>query len=228
LTSAKLANPKGRMTLGIVLIVIGLVLTLHHAGILSIQGLGRWWPLLLIGIGIVKVRQPIEEGQRAAGTALLFVGCLLQIVSVLSFGKGWPLVFVALGGLLLWQTVERPPKPAAVSSQSPHVSDMALIGYVKRSLNVPDFRGGHITAVMGGVELDMRNATIRKGPAYLDVVAFWGGIELKVPAGWAVDAAVIPLMGGFENKTQSIAEAGGSQRLVLRGYAIMGGISIGN
>jgi len=74
----------------------------------------------------------------------------------------------------------------------------------------------------------MRNATIRKGPAYLDVVAFWGGIELKVPAGWAVDAAVIPLMGGFENKTQSIAEAGGSQRLVLRGYAIMGGVSIGN
>jgi len=206
LTSSKVANPKGRMTLGIVLIVIGLVLTLHHAGILSIQGLGRWWPLLLIGIGVVKVRQPIEEGQRAAGTALLFVGCLLQIVSVLSFSKGWPLVFVALGGLLLWQTVERPPRPATAPSQSPHVSDMALIGYVKRSLHAADFHGGHITAVMGGVELDMRNATIRRGPAYLDVVAFWGGIELKVPAGWTVDAAVIPLMGGFENKTQSITE----------------------
>jgi hypothetical protein len=63
--------------------------------------------------------------------------------------------------------------------------------------------------------------------AVLDVVAFWGGIEIKVPREWTVDAHVIPLMGAFENKLDSLAVAGGP-RLVLRGHAIMGAVAIGS
>ena len=77
-------------------------------------------------------------------------------------------------------------------------------GIVKRSHRPVDFRGGSVTAVMGGVELDLRKANLTS-TAYLDVVAFWGGIEIKVPAGWTVDARVVPLMGAFENKVDSPA-----------------------
>jgi hypothetical protein len=61
----------------------------------------------------------------------------------------------------------------------------------------------------------------------MDVVALWGGIEIKVPAGWTVDARVIPMMGAFENKVDSLAPAGGP-RLVVRGHAIMGAVVIGS
>jgi hypothetical protein len=76
------------------------------------------------------------------------------------------------------------------------------------------------------VELDLRKANLT-GTAYLDVVAFWGGIEIKVPAGWTVDGRVVTLMGAFENKVDSPPVSGGPH-LVLRGHAIMGAVIVGH
>jgi hypothetical protein len=68
------ATARNRTSLGLVLIIVGLILALDSAGVLRTEGLGRWWPLVLIGVGVVKVRQPREDGQRAAGVAFLMLG----------------------------------------------------------------------------------------------------------------------------------------------------------
>jgi hypothetical protein len=217
---------RNRTTLGLVLIIVGLVLTLDSAGILRTDGLGRWWPLLLIGVGTVKVRQPREDGQRAAGVAFLMLGGLFLFTSVLSVRSAWPLLMVAFGAFLLWQGTEGPAAEAIKVSDSPYLSEMVLIGFVKRGHRPLDFRGGTVTAVIGGVELDLRKANMTS-TAYLDVVAFWGGIEIKVPPGWTVDARVVALMGAFENKVDSPATPG-APRLVVRGHAIMGAVVIGH
>ncbi len=218
---------RNRTNLGLVLIAVGLVLTLETTGVLRTAGLGRWWPLLLIGIGIVKVRQPREDGQRAAGTAFLMVGGLFLLTTILAFAHSWPLLLMGFGMFLLWQGVEGPRGESVAVAESPYVSDMALIGVVRRSHRCADFRGGSVTTVMGGVELDLRKAGLIGGTAYLDVVAFWGGIEIKVPAEWTVDARVVPVMGAFENKVDSLAAAG-APRLMVRGHAIMGAVVIGS
>jgi cell wall-active antibiotic response 4TMS protein YvqF len=217
---------RNRTSLGLVLIIVGLVLTLDSAGVLRTDGLGRWWPLLLVGVGIVKVRQPREDGQRAAGVAFLMMGSLFLFTSILSVRSAWPLLMVAFGAFLLWQSVEGPAAETIKVSDSPYLSEMVLIGYVKRRHPPSDFRGGSVTAVIGGVELDLRKAN-STGTAYLDVVAFWGGIEIKVPSGWTVDARVVALMGAFDNKVDSPAIPGGP-RLVVRGHAIMGAVVIGH
>jgi hypothetical protein len=226
-TASSAKTARNRTSLGLVLIAVGLVLTLDSAGILRTDGLGRWWPLLLIGVGIVKVRQPREDGQRAAGVALLLLGGLFLFTSVLAVRSAWPLLLVAFGVFLFLQGVEGPPKESVAVWDSPYLSDMALIGYLKRSHHSADFRGGSVTAVMGGVELDLRKASLTSGTAYLDVVAFWGGIEIKVPSSWTVDARVVPLMGAFENKVDSLSASGGP-RLVVRGHAVMGAVVIGS
>src|SRR5262249_17792635 len=46
---------RNRTTLGLVLVAIGVVFALGSAGVLRTDGIGRWWPLLLIGVGVVKV-----------------------------------------------------------------------------------------------------------------------------------------------------------------------------
>jgi LiaF transmembrane domain len=221
-------GPKGRLAIGLVFIAVGLVLTFDQAGVLNLDGFGRFWPLLLIGIGIVKVRQPIEDGQRAVGTALLLVGGLFQVLSVLSWGRAWPLVLVAAGGLLLWQAIDRPRPPDSAPSSSPVVSELVLLGGSKRMLRVADFRGGYVTAVLGGIELDLRQCRMNATSATLDVVAFWGGIDLKVPPEWSVDGRVVPLMGGFDQRAPGPAGPGEGPRLIVRGYAVMGGVVIGN
>ena len=221
---------RNRTTLGLVLIIVGLILALDSAGVLRTEGLGRWWPLVLIGVGVVKVRQPREDGQRAAGVAFLMLGSLFLFTSILAVRSAWPLLMVAFGAFLLWQGVEGQAAGQAAEtmkvSDSPYISEMALIGIVKRGHRPLDFRGGSVTAVIGGVELDLRKANLTS-TAYLDVVAFWGGIEIKVPASWTVDARVVALMGAFENKIDSPSTPG-APRLVLRGHAIMGAVVIGH
>jgi predicted membrane protein len=89
----------------------------------------------------------------------------------------------------------------------------------------PNFRGGEITAVMGGCALDLRNSSIQD-EAVVTVFAFWGGVTLKVPPDWTVVLNGTPIMGGFEEKT--IAPPDNSKRLIIRGYAIMGGVEVRN
>jgi hypothetical protein len=219
-------GPKGRLPIGLLLIAVGLVMMLDQAGILRMGGLFRWWPLILIGAGIVKLRQPIEDGQRANGTALVVVGGIFLFFTALTWGKAWPLIFIMVGGFLLWSAFERP-RPAG-AAESPLLSELAIMGAVKRSVRSTDFRGGYITAVMGGVELDLRKSTIATSPAFVDVATVWGAIDLKVPADWIVEGRVVPFMGGFENKTQLIVDRHDAPRLVLRGSAVMGGVTISN
>jgi len=77
---------------------------------------------------------------------------------------------------------------------------------------------------MGGVELDLTDATMTQSPAVIEAFAMWGGIEISVPETWEVTGEVVPFMGGFEIK---VAPVGAPQRrLIVRGTAIMGGIEV--
>jgi hypothetical protein len=98
---------------------------------------------------------------------------------------------------------------------------------VSRGSNAAEFRGADLTAIMGGCEIDLRQASVAPGQeAVVDVFAFWGGIEMRVPEDWTVVSRVTPLMGGIEDQTRPSPTA--SKRLQVRGFAIMGGISIKN
>jgi predicted membrane protein len=89
-----------------------------------------------------------------------------------------------------------------------------------------DFKGGQAMAVMGGCEIDLRRATIAQDEAVLDILAFWGGVGVRVPEEWQVVNRVNAFLGGIENKTQPIR--GAKQRLVLTGTVIMGGAEVKN
>ena len=68
----------------------------------------------------------------------------------------------------------------------------------------------------------------------IDVFAFWGGIDIQVPEDWAVTIRGIPLLGGFEDKTHQspttagVAAGAPRQELIIKGFAIMGGIDVKN
>ena len=60
----------------------------------------------------------------------------------------------------------------------------------------------------------------------VEVFAFWGGIELRIPDHWAVDPQLAVVMGSCEDKTRKPAT--GSDRLVIQGFALMGGLEVRN
>jgi hypothetical protein len=117
---------------------------------------------------------------------------------------------------------EEPP-----TSTNSILSASAILGGAKRRNNSQDFRGGDVTAIMGGCEIDLRTAAITPPhEAVLEVFAMWGGIILKVPTDWTVISSVDPILGGFDDKTLTPRED--SKRLVVRGTVLMGGIEVRN
>ena len=82
-------------------------------------------------------------------------------------------------------------------------------------------------AFLGGCEIDLRDAELAPEGAVIDVFAFWGGVTLRVPQHWLIDLRVLPIMGGAEDKTQQ-KRGQGEACLVVRGFAMMGGVEIGN
>jgi hypothetical protein len=95
----------------------------------------------------------------------------------------------------------------------------------------PEFCGGELEAIMGGIELDLRHASLRLGETYLDVKAVLGGIEIVVPSLWSIE--IIPgvvIMGGISDaRTPPPAAALASpplRHLIIRAECILGGIEI--
>ena len=82
-------------------------------------------------------------------------------------------------------------------------------------------------AIMGGCEIDLRQAAIAADEASIDTFAMWGGIKIKVPQTWNVILQGFPFLGGFDDKTVKPSDPS-AKRLVIRGTAIMGGVEITN
>jgi hypothetical protein len=219
---------------GLMVILVGLLMTLDNLGLVHAENYVRYWPAGLIAIGVVKLWHSHERGGGGFGGFLFtIVGTWLLLehaaVVQLSFWDMWPTLLVFAGAFLVWQGLSGPRVkrvPDSHANSNSMLSAMAVLGAVARGNNSASFRGGELTAIMGGCEIDLRQASI-DGEAVIDVFAWWGGIDLRVPEDWTVVSAVVPVLGGVEDKTRP-PQGATRHRLVLRGFVVMAGVEIKN
>jgi class 3 adenylate cyclase len=81
-------------------------------------------------------------------------------------------------------------------------------------------------AVMGGCDMDLRQAEIDGPEVVITAIAFWGGIDIVVPEGFDVELEGFSFMGGRDIKLRNVPLIPGSPRIRVRGFAIMGGINV--
>jgi hypothetical protein len=129
--------------------------------------------------------------------------------------------------VLVWQTTRRHARREPSADPSATIAAVCIWSGADRKSSSADFRGGELTAIMGGCEVDLSQARIASGEAVIDLFAFWGGIEIRVPADWSVVSHVTAFMGAYEDGTTPPA-GGSTQRLVLRGLAVMGAVEVKN
>jgi predicted membrane protein len=110
---------------------------------------------------------------------------------------------------------------------SEYIRSFAILsGSEMRPMSRP-FRGADLTAVLGGVKLDLTSARMEGDIARIDVIAFCGGIEIYVPPDWTVTSKVATLLGGFTDKRRPTTTLP-TKTLLLDGFAVMGGIEVKN
>jgi hypothetical protein len=81
------------------------------------------------------------------------------------------------------------------------------------------------TAVMGGVELDLRDAALEDREVIIWAWACMGGIGIRVPADVEVDVSGLALMGGFEDSSR-VSAPPGAPVVRVKGFALMGGVDV--
>lgn len=118
------------------------------------------------------------------------------------------------------------PKPNSNATPT-RVDAFAIMGGVEKSVTTANLRGGSLNAIMGGCDIDLRQASFPTDKVTLDVFAMWGGVEIRVPEDWTVVSKVVAVMGAASDKTYS-RDPDGKKRLVIRGMALMGGIEVTN
>ena len=82
-------------------------------------------------------------------------------------------------------------------------------------------------AIMGGVELDFRDAVLTEGDTEINCFAFWGGIDITVPPGVHVESTGFALLGGFDQDAELETRPGPDAPVIrINGFALMGGVEI--
>lgn len=242
---------KPLLILGIGLILLGVLFSLDSLGLADVGTVVKLLlPSILIFMGYTKYRE--ERG--TAGYGLMLAGIFLALVF---FARGRfedlipALMMVALGIFVLLKGLHQqrarvrmsepvmvpavpedgeavPPTPSAAPSPDAYLSGTAILtGYKRRILN-QDLRGGELTAIFGGFELDLRRSALQNNQATLDVFVLFGGGKVMVPQDWQVDIRTTAIAGAVEDKTMAMGEAPSQDRprLVLTGTALFGGVEI--
>ncbi len=215
---------------GLLVVAFGLLLTADNLGWLEAWRVLIYWPLGLVAVGLLKLVQANGTSGRVGGGLLVVFGLILTAQETLGWNVSvedwWPLALIALGVLIITRSAGRTSREPAAPAADAELSEFAFwSGKVRRTASSA-FRRADLTAVMGGVELDLRGATAAPGGAVIDVFVMWGGVEIWVPPDWAVANEVVVLMGGAEDRSTGVQDA--RNRLTVRGFCIMGGIEIGS
>jgi hypothetical protein len=104
---------------------------------------------------------------------------------------------------------------------------IAVLGGTGRKGRWSPARNNFVISVMGGAELDFREAVLPPGVTEVRIYTVWGGVEIVVPPDLHVESRGFALMGGFEHAAEdAVAPGPGAPTLRITGFAVMGGVDI--
>jgi hypothetical protein len=106
---------KGRVFAGLIIIAVGVMLLADRIGISGIHLSGRYWPLLLVAFGFVRLFDPPTRrngARRSRWTGVWFIylgfwGLVSEFhILGLDYNTSWPLLIVGAGLGIVWRAFE--------------------------------------------------------------------------------------------------------------------------
>lgn len=214
----------GRVWIGLLFIVFGTGFLLHQVNVWDFtEILYNWWPLIFIVIGCVQLINFTHA--RLSGILFIFIGSLFLLNQWGDLDLTvyiWPLILIAVG---IWIMFAR-----SNVDKASHVDDLiqtfSLFSGADVRCQSPNFKGGNVTSIFGGIEIDMREATLSSEGAALDLLTIFGGVTITVPKDVRVEIKGVPLFGGWENNVKQ--DSTSDRVLFINCLAVFSGVEIEN
>lgn len=240
-------NNSGRMLSGLVIVLIGLAFLLDNIGI----DIPHWvfsWHTLLIVIGLFVGAKRNFKGIGWLVMVLLGTYYTIDDITGLDFDASkyaLGIGLVILGGYLIFKPkggCKRSKRnkfadgfnagPETINPQDlgangkDFVEATAVFGGNNQIIYSKDLKGGDVTAVFGGADINLTHADFN-GSAVFDVTAVFGGIKLIVPPNWIIKSNITPIFGSVEDKRGHLIPTGDIQKtLIIDGNVMFGGVEI--
>ena len=130
----------------------------------------------------------------------------------------------AFAGFMGAAAIAKRALPSRGDAESDEVSLTAIFDGVQLESRAQAFRGGSMFAWFGGIEVDLREATLAD-EAHLTVHTLFGGVAIRVPPGWRIESSLNAVAGGVDVSVPEPDE--GAPTLKLEGFALCGGVAVG-
>ena len=207
---------------GIVLIVVGILFLGRNMNWWNFSIFFRgWWTLFLIVPSIISL---VRKESMGTSFLILVLGVLMLLASqnVIEWSTIWkvflPIIIMVVGLSIIFGN--RKVKTKKVKGNAKEY--VAIFSGVDEVINKieNDFK---MTAVFGGIELDMRDVTL-DSDLVIDCFTLFGGIDIRLPKDVVVKVNGLPIFGGVENKYRNNHEA--KVTVYINHTTICGGVNL--
>jgi predicted membrane protein len=219
----------GRTVLGLAVVAIGVLYVLDNLGVLDAgSAIHRWWPLVIIAVGVSQL--VTRSGSNVGPVVVIGIGSLLLLATTDALGEDawsyvWPVALIGFGALVVLGRYGRA-RPAGAAPDEV-VTATGIFGGQNVQTTSQCFKHASLTAVFGGVTLDLRDARLDPAGATITATAAFGGMDILVPHGWRIVTKTMPIFGGIGDKTETDGiPPAAAPTLVIDGLALFGGIEI--
>jgi len=201
-----------RAFIGVILVLVGFFLVMRNTGVFPgfIDDVVFSWPMLLVAVGLIMT---LGNSEKTAGVIIMAVGGFFLIphifreTFIFSRRRGWTSV-VSKGVI-----------------GDDFVDYVNIFSGGERQIVSDKFKGGRITAIFGGMELDLTKAKLAPGKSELEITCIFGGATMIVPDDWFVSIEVTPILGGFSDSRRLSPgrTIDPSKHLTIKGAVVFGG-----
>lgn len=219
------------MILGFIVLALGVLLLLDQFNIISIGNIFQFIPSLFIALGIWQL---VSNGFRHWVGPSIMIGIMtvlqlsiLDVVDGSFFWRLWPLVLVVVGFSMLRRQRSGGPDDVIGDATGDTFDIFAMFSGADRRITSQSFRGGSITAMFGGAEVNLHDVQVEDRPAVVNVFVMFGGVGIKASPDTIVHNQTVALFGGSsDERSQRKMLAGERPEIVVKGFAMFGGLEI--
>lgn len=241
-------HKRGKVIGGLLVVIAGSLFLAKELG----ASIPHWvftWKMFLIALGLLIAVKHNFRG--FAWLALMLIGgafLLGDIMPALAIKPLiWPVVIILFGLFLMfkprrhrhwhrWQKMHGDKTyyyksfSCVREGESVHedtIDSTSFMGGVKKNILSKNFKGGEVTNVFGGAEINLSQADF-DGTATLELTNIFGGTKLIIPSNWEISSELTSVLGSIEDKrpVQPKVTGTASKILVLKGTTFFGGIDI--